>query len=295
MTDIRSRSPSPPAARGGAGSTLTHALWLVPLLLTAGDACAWGLYTHVHFAQALLWLAPLADPRMRAAVRRLPRLVLAGACLPDLALTDIRAKTPVFEASHEWETAAALLAKAHDEEERALAVGFACHMLTDIFAHNHFVPAHEFVWFDAHTATHAACEWAMDHHVRSTLFARPADLLAAEQATAARFAAAAFGCSEAYAAESVAGLAGAERLLRCSGLPALAWHAGKAGDRRMLRRFAHYLSHTTRHLQQMDRLIAGERPRWVANPCRHAAREALAEVPARLLRARLPLPADVFA
>ncbi len=270
-------------------------LWLAPLLLWANDVWAWGLYTHVYFAQALLWLVPLADAKARSAMRRLPRLVLAGACLPDLALTDFRAKAPVFEASHDWETAARLLATASSDEERALSLGFACHMLTDIFAHNHFVPAHELVWFDAHAVTHAACEWAMDHHVRAEIYARPADLLETERAVLARYVASAFDCSEAQAADSLATLGGAERLLRRSGLPALAWHAGKAGDRRMRRRFVHYLSHTTRHLRQMDRLLAGERPRWVANPCRHAARAALAEVPERLLRARLPMPADVFA
>lgn len=270
-------------------------LWVVPLLLTAGDALAWGLYTHIYFAQALLWLVPLADPRMRTAMRRLPRLVLAGACLPDLALTDIRAKTPAFGASHEWETAARLLAAASGDEERALALGFSCHMLTDIFAHNHFVPAHEIVWFDAPVLTHAACEWAMDHHLRARLYAAPADLLDAERAVAAGYVGAAFGLGQAPALEALAALAGADRLLRHSGLPRLAWHAGKMGDRRMARRFTHYVSHTTGHLPQMNRLLAGERPRWIANPCRHAARAALAEVPARLLRSRLPMPADVFA
>lgn len=269
-------------------------LWLPALLLTSADALAWGLYTHVYFAQALVWLVPLADPRLRAAARRLPRLVLAGACLPDLALTDLRAGQPVFEHSHEWETAARLLAAAGDDEERALALGFASHLLTDIFAHNHFVPAHEIVWFDAPVATHAACEWAMDHHVRRHVYARPGDLLTAERPVVAAWVARAFDCTDAAAGRALDGLAGADRLLRRSGLPRLAHGAGSLGDRRMARRFAHYLAHTVRHLRQMDRIAGGERPQWVANPCRHAAREALADVPARLLRARLPMPADLF-
>ncbi|MGE5466613.1 MAG: zinc dependent phospholipase C family protein [Ignavibacteria bacterium] len=246
-------------------------LWLPPLLLTAADAWAWGLFTHVYFAQALLWLVPLADPRFRKAMLRLPRLVLAGACLPDLALTDVRARTPLFESSHDWETAARLLASARSEEEMAVSLGYACHILTDIFAHNHFVPAHELVWFDAHAATHAACEWAMDHHIRREICTAPADVLRSERAVLGACVSASFGCSESQALDALAMLAGAAR------------------------RFSHYLSHTTRHLRQMDRLIAGERPRWVANPCRHAARAALADVPRHLVRVELPLPADVFA
>ena len=51
-------------------------LALLPL-----DALAWGLDTHLYFAQQALLAAPLADPALQRAVLRLPRFVLAGACL----------------------------------------------------------------------------------------------------------------------------------------------------------------------------------------------------------------------
>ncbi|HWU85507.1 MAG TPA: hypothetical protein VN028_09225, partial [Rhodocyclaceae bacterium] len=76
-------------------------LWLPALLLTASDANAWGLYTHVWFAQSLLWLVPVADPRFRAAARKLPQLVMAGACLPDLALVAGVVRSQRFDASHD--------------------------------------------------------------------------------------------------------------------------------------------------------------------------------------------------
>lgn len=59
---------------------------LLVLTTFAPDALAWGLQTHVFLAQWMLAALPLADPQFRAAALRLPRLVLAGACLPDLAL-----------------------------------------------------------------------------------------------------------------------------------------------------------------------------------------------------------------
>ena len=46
--------------------------WLTPLLLYSSDALAWGLYTHVYFAQQLIWAVPLADPRFRRAMFALP-------------------------------------------------------------------------------------------------------------------------------------------------------------------------------------------------------------------------------
>src|SRR5690606_6657322 len=178
------------AARGRCGGMKTNRrcklrflFCLPPLLMTAGDALAWGLYTHVWFAQSLLWLVPLADPRFRAAARKLPALVMAGACLPDLALVRGIARSGQFGDSHEWELAAMQIEKAGSDEARALALGYASHLLTDIFAHNHFVPAHENVWADIPVATHASCEWALDHHVRPQLFATPGALLEREQGT----------------------------------------------------------------------------------------------------------------
>lgn len=84
-------------------------LWSIPAALFAGDALAWGLYTHVYFAQLLVWAVPLIDPALRRAVRRFPQRLVAGACLPDLALVGTTAGTRAFDASHRWETAHAPL------------------------------------------------------------------------------------------------------------------------------------------------------------------------------------------
>jgi hypothetical protein len=101
----------------------TALLWSVPAVLFAGDALAWGLYTHVYFAQLLVWAVPLFDPALRRAVRRFPQRLVAGACLPDLALVGKTAGTRAFDDSHRWEAAHALLDKATDDEARACAVG----------------------------------------------------------------------------------------------------------------------------------------------------------------------------
>lgn len=272
------------------GRRLFYCLLLVGF---SADAWAWGLQTHSFFAQSLLWLVPLADPRLRQAAARLPRLVVAGAVLPDLALMST-GRIPALEASHDWDVAARLLAVADTDEERALSLGYASHLLTDIFAHNHFVPAHEKVWADVPVLTHAVSEWAMDHRVRPQLFVEPAELLASERAVLGPYVASAFSCSIADADAAVKALARAEGWLRRSGLPALSAGLARVADRRADRRFRHYLAHTLRQLPQINRLAAGEQPHWGANPCPRLAKAALATVPFRLLRARLPLPADVF-
>jgi len=271
-----------------------HLVYFCLLLAFSADAWAWGLQTHTYFAQALIWLVPIADPRLRRAAARLPRLVLAGAALPDLVLMSGR-RIPALADSHEWATAARLLHRAGSDEERALALGFASHLLTDIIAHNHFVPAHERVWFDAPLLTHVASEWAMDRYIAGQLFVQPAVLLAAERETVVRYVADTFDCRPEDAGATLQALERAERLLRCSGLPTLAYRIGQAADRRLDRRFQHYLTHTVRRLDQINRLAAGERPALAANPCRYRAQEALATMPDRLLRGRLPLPTDLFA
>src|SRR5262245_62100344 len=149
-------------------------------MLFAPDALAWGLQTHVFLAQWLLAATPFADPRFRAAVVRLPRLVLAGACLPDLALAGRMTGIAAFRRSHQWSTLHRFAAEADSEEERALVVGYASHLLADVIAHNQFVPEHEKRILDLPHVTHALCEWAMDAHLSRGLRERPAELLLSE-------------------------------------------------------------------------------------------------------------------
>lgn len=271
-------------------------LCLIPLLLTASDVWAWGLYTHVWFAQALLWLIPLADPRFRAAAQKLPRLVLAGACLPDLALVAglAGAHKQRFSDTHEWSLAAEQLARADTDEARALALGFASHLLTDIFAHNHFVPAHERTWGHVPVLTHASCEWALDHHVRQEIFFTPGQLLAGEEHHIAAYLQAAFDCPRAQGASLLRTLRRAEKLLRVSQLPALAHGVGALRDARMQSRFRHYLAQTVQRLPEINALIAGERPVWEANPRGDLAHAAVSGMDLSRLKRRLQLPETVF-
>jgi hypothetical protein len=184
------------------------------------DAFAWGLQTHVYLAQWLLAAAPFADPQIRAAVRRLPRLVLAGACLPDLALAGRALGLRAFRRAHQWSTVRRLATACWDEE-RAIAAGYASHLLADVVAHNRFVPEHERRILDVPHVTHALCEWAMDRHVVHALEAQPADLLLEEIASLTEAAARVFRCPDRVARRGITFLAGAERALRVSRLPLL--------------------------------------------------------------------------
>lgn len=274
---------------------ITQLLWLLPLCLQSGDAFAWGLYTHVYFAQLLVWAIPLLDPRFRGAAKRLPELVMIGACLPDLALVGKRVGTEAFQDTHRWETAHRLLADAETDEELAFALGFGSHLLVDVIAHNHFVPAHETLWLDLPMVTHVASEWAMDVHIQSQLFAFPGYLLSTHKEMASRFAVTHFGCTPDQALQAIMLLSRADRVLRRSGLPHAIYQAAKVMDRALPRRFDYYVDETSSRLNQINRVLEGHVPAWAPELlCEETKRERMRAYSLRQLRHRLPLPQDLF-
>lgn len=269
--------------------------WMLPLLAQSADAHAWGLATHVYFSQLLLWAVPLLDPRLRDAARAFPRLVLAGSCLPDLALFGKTARTPAFDHSHDWERAASLLEAAATPEERAIALGYGGHLFVDVIAHNHFVPAHEQMWLRMPMLTHAVAEWVMDAHIAPQLFAHPHALLVAERATLAAYVVQHFDCGAVEAGRALDHLGRATALLYESRLPQ--WLAGGARllDRQVARRCDHYTAETARCLPEINRFLQGEAPNWRADlPCPERTRH-LECLSFDELRGPLPLPTSLFA
>src|SRR5919201_2996198 len=172
-------------------------LVLLALAFFSTDALAWGLETHLFFAQWLLAALPLADPELRAAAARLPRLVLAGACLPDLALAGKILGTPAFRRAHSWATLRRIGAAPADDASRALGIGYASHLLADIVAHNVFVPEHERRIARVPHVTHAIAELAMDQHVRDLLTLSPSAALGEDRPALVAFTTRIFPCDAA--------------------------------------------------------------------------------------------------
>lgn len=262
---------------------------LVLLLLFPSDALAWGLQTHVFFAEHALALAALADPQLRAAAARLPRLVLAGACLPDVAIVGrFFLRTPIFARAHRWATLRRITAVPRSDEERALAVGYATHLLSDVIAHNQFVPEHEARIGRAAMVAHLASEWAMDSHVAVRL--QPADLLEEAGWRAVEFVARGFRCSESIARRALGALAQGDRLLRRSGVPALCRRAAQLIDRRNVRDFNLYLRKTASRLEALDEALCGRFEDWCGSDpegsdCDESADRRAREHIARIMQA----------
>lgn len=277
------------------GKTVTFIAWLIPLCLYSEYAHAWGLLTHLYFAQQLIWAVPLADPRLRRIIRAFPQLVMTGACLPDLAIFAKYAKTDAFAANHLWETTEKLFREARDDKEVALAIGYGSHLLVDVIAHNHFVPAHELLWLDTPMATHIAAEWAMDAHIRPHLFATPQSLLQHDAPSLITYVARQFGCSAEQSRAAISALGTGDGWLRRGRIPQLLYHVAKRIDKPLQRRFDYYIGATAELLPQLERVLQGEIPFLDAEAaCRISAQAQVGQHSKRKISLRLPLPRDLF-
>lgn len=227
--------------------------YAVPLALFAPDALAWGLQTHLFLAQAALALLPFTDTSLRAAVARLPHLLLAGACLPDLFLAGRMLGTPAFARAHRWSTLRRIAAAPRCDEERVLAAGYASHLVSDVVAHNFFVPDHEARLGKVPHATHAAAEWAMDHYLGHRM--KVGTLLA--DAAVTPFVARAFRCDPAVARRALGTLSTADAFLRASPIP---WLCRKLVDTAP---FDTWMRCATATLHGLEAALAGARVDWV--------------------------------
>lgn len=268
--------------------------FLIPFLLHSGDALAWGLATHLYFSQLLIWAVPLLDPRFRTAAKRLPQLLLAGACIPDLALVGRSAGTAALDETHHWEEAARLLERADCDESRAMALGYASHLFVDIIAHNHFVPAHEHMWLNLPVVTHAVSEWAMDAHIGRQVFFSPPRLLGEHQATLAAYVESEFDCTRKEADSAVCYLRRATSVLYTGGFHSLLYAGARRCDSRLTERFDYYISETGARLPQINRLLAGEAPCWLADLPPSERTLHMGDFDPAEVRGPLPLPLNLF-
>jgi hypothetical protein len=229
--------------------------WWLPCCLYSADANAWGLITHLYFAQSLLWAMPLLDPNLQRVIKRFPELVMAGACLPDLAIISQR-----YRHSHLWENAHHLLRSAQSDEETAIAIGYASHLYVDVIAHNHFVPAHEAMWRDNSLLTHISAEWAMDAHLSALVDTSPRHLLRQHQTLIIKFISPHFRCSEHITRTALLRLAFWDGILRGVKLPHLIYGVARLFNRHIGKHFIYYIASTQVAMADIGAVLGGDKP-----------------------------------
>lgn len=230
--------------------------WWLPFCLYSVDANAWGLVTHLYFAQSLVWAMPLLDPRLQRVIKSFPELVMAGACLPDLAIVSHR-----YRHTHLWENAHQLIISAKTDEETAIAIGYLSHLYVDVIAHNHFVPAHEALWHKNQIFTHIASEWAMDGHLAPLMKDTSANyLLNRHRAVIVQFISVQFRCPEHATNLALKRLAFWDGVLRFVKLPSLIYRVAKFLDKRVFKHFVYYVEKTQVAVAEIGVVLNGNKP-----------------------------------
>ena len=70
---------------------------------------------------------------------------------------------------------------------------------------------------------------------------------------------------------------------------------GRLLDRQLTARFDYYIQEVTQRLPQINRVLAGEAPAWLADcPPVAVSRERIAAHAPELVACRMPLPGDLF-
>jgi len=273
------------------GVDLRRLLCLLVLGLSPGAACAWALNTHLYFAHWLVLALPLADPELRRAAARLPGLVLAGACLPDLALAGRVIGTPAFRRAHSWSTLRRLGAAPRHDADRALAIGYASHLVADVIAHNVFVPEHEARIARIRHLTHAIAEFAMDEHLRDARMPSASETLRAAHAPMVDFVDRAFRCGAPLAERASSVLASADAALRASRLPRACRRIVGHFYRDPAYRFEGYLAAVRVRLQDVEAALGDRYVDWTdsdpeGRPCNGPADRRTGEDIARIMQAQ---------
>ena len=277
-------------------------LWSFPLIFYAADANAWGLYTHLFFSQWMMLSTPLLgsatlSPKIQQAIKRFPKLVLVGACLPDLAVV-----ARAFSSTHQWHKAEQMMQNAVTDEEIAIAVGYSSHLFVDVVAHNHFVPAHEakwshINWLNKSVVAHISSEWAMDAHIDKQVTHCPHHLILINLDSLSSFIAPYFAVTKQQAKNKLRLLAWLDGLLRISQLSSAILWVLKLSDAGFVKNLAYYIAKTSHALTHFEQSLQGIRPNWQPELNHLSAAEMLAwrEQCLRDLSKRLATPIHYYA
>ncbi|MEX0856333.1 MAG: zinc dependent phospholipase C family protein [Gemmatimonadota bacterium] len=167
LCEARSASGEPKSRRRrllaaiAALSPLLYALlWLV---LTPGEAWAWGPATHIAIGEAVLSSLHLLPPAIQGILDRNRLSFLYGSVAADISFA--KKYAAVGRHSHHWHIGDEILESAESEEMRAVGLGYLSHLAADTIAHNYFVPRRLLLTSTSSSVGHTYWEHRMDVHL----------------------------------------------------------------------------------------------------------------------------------
>lgn len=140
---------------------VTALVAVVLVLLTPGEAWAWGPITHLTHGVGALASLTIASATLQRILRRHRLEYLYGCVGADI--TQAKKYTRAQQAHcHSWEVGWELLSRAHSDGQRAFAWGYLTHLAGDVYSHNHYVPTQMIVSFRGRALRHIYWEARFD-------------------------------------------------------------------------------------------------------------------------------------
>ena len=133
---------------------------LLLLVLTPGEAWAWGPATHVYLGTALLDSLHLVPEGVRALLAAYPRDFLYGSVAADISLA--KKYVPEGRHCHHWHIGEEIHAGAQSDRLRAVGLGYLAHLAADTIAHNFYVPRQLLLTSSTKGLGHSYWEHRMD-------------------------------------------------------------------------------------------------------------------------------------
>lgn len=111
---------------------------LAALLITPGEALAWGPGVHTVTANWVLQNLTALPPAVADVLMRYPGFFIQGCLSADIFIG--KGSVAKKGHSHNWDAGFTLLARAVKDRDKAYAYGYLAHLAADTVAHNVFVP-----------------------------------------------------------------------------------------------------------------------------------------------------------
>jgi hypothetical protein len=138
----------------------------VALLLSPGEALAWGPGTHVYLGTELLRSLNLVPGPIATLLAAHPIEFLYGSLAADISMA--KKYAPVGRHCHHWHVAREIDEAAGAVPSlKATTLGYMCHLAADVVAHNVFVPRMLLLASSTRALGHSYWEHRMDAHVGS--------------------------------------------------------------------------------------------------------------------------------
>jgi len=144
------------------------------LFLSPSDAFAFGPCVHLNLASSVIAQALSLGLPCALIILKNQKAFFLGNLDPDRVI--LKNLASYRDHSHNWQRALKNLREAKKDSEKALLLGYLCHLAADVVAHNYFVPYKMVEFYGYPLARHVYWEMRLDAMVASMFGVRSREL-----------------------------------------------------------------------------------------------------------------------